>query len=100
MILNKQYKQTLKVATKHFGIDHRDRKTCEELSELIKEVIKDRKDETQRKINLLDEIADCLIMIQNQIIINKFSKKELNKRISFKIKRLRKIMKKETIDEK
>lgn len=94
-MFKKKYHQILLEAIEVFGIEQRNKKTVEELAELIKEIVKERKDEKLRRINIIDEITDSLIMIETQIIINKITKKELKNRAEYKFKRLEKIIKKE-----
>lgn len=95
MILKNKQIEILNKATSYFGINQRNNKTVEELSELIKEIVKDRGNEKIRKLNIIDEISDCLVMIKNQMLINNILDEEVFDRIDFKINRLEIIMENE-----
>ena len=93
MILKKNQIKICQKAVDYFDTEDRNKKTVEELSELIKEIIKPRKDEKIRRVKIVDEISDCLILIQQQIMMLNISEKELNERIKFKLDRLDKLIK-------
>jgi len=93
MLLNQEQKKICQKAIDYFDTEDRNKKTVEELSELIKELIKPRKDKNLRRLNVIDEIADTLILLQQQLMILEISKKEMSSRICYKLDRLDKLIK-------
>lgn len=94
-ILKNTQIEFLKKSLSFYGVEFINKKTVEELMELGKEVIKDRKNKKIRRKNIIDETTDNLIVLQYQIIINEISKEEINSHIEFKLNRVKKKMKKE-----
>lgn len=63
----KQEMETLRDAIFHFGINHQSTKAIEEMSELIKEICKN-KDGLNNVSQIAEEIADVLITIDQLIM--------------------------------
>jgi len=71
---------------KHFGEGVQIEKAKEELNELIEALNNKQPD------NVLDEVADCIIMIKQIQIMYNFSNEQIDERIDFKINRTRERM--------
>lgn len=65
----------------HFGEKHQIEKVKEELQELIDAINKKDPD------NILEEMADCIIMIKQLQIIYKFTNEQIDEQIDFKMDR-------------
>lgn len=63
----------------------------EEMAELIKELIKHKRGANNRNA-VVEELADVVIMVAQLGMIFEVDEKELDKRLDFKINRLRKRM--------
>lgn len=70
-----------------FGFDNQKNVAIEEMSELIKEICKDKRGLTDRE-HLLEELVDVEIMIEQLKKIYMFSDDEVREMTSQKIKRL------------
>lgn len=83
---------------KHYGNENQLLKAIEELNELI-DAIKQKNPQ-----NILEELADCIIMIKQIQIIYGFSNQEIDAQIDFKLQRTRQrikdtiIINKENVD--
>lgn len=72
----------------HYGLEMQESQTISELSELL-HVLTRRK--SQRGIdwknNLVDEMADCMVMIQQLLTLHGIERDELNERVNYKLNR-------------
>lgn len=82
-------KDVLHKAIESYGKDNQLTVAVEELSELIKEICKHKRGEDNR-IRIIEEMADCYIMLRQLEIMFDVSVNELNKEISRKECRLSK----------
>lgn len=81
----------LQTAIEHYGVEHQLNKVQEELKELIEALENWRNDKT-RLAELVDEIADVMIMIDQLCLMQKDSfkfVKEVEERRKFKLNRLK-----------
>lgn len=79
----------LERAIKTYGKDMQLTVAVEELSELIKEICKNKRGQDNRK-NIIEEMADCYIMLEQLAIIFDIPNHALNEVASQKIARLEK----------
>lgn len=79
-------KRILKKAIAKFGMQRQTDKAIEELSELIRAIVRDDND------NILEEIADVEIMIAQLKIIFKFKQTKIDDIKKYKIERLEGIL--------
>lgn len=80
---------TLEKAIKTYGKDMQLNVAIEELSELIKEICKNKRGSNNRE-NIIEEIADCIIMIDQIAIIFGIKQSEIIKIMDEKLLRLEK----------
>ncbi len=80
---------TLERAIETYGKDMQLTVAVEELSELIKEICKNKRGADNRA-NIIDEMADCYIMLEQLEIIFDISAEEINDAIVYKLNRLEK----------
>ena len=80
---------TLEKAIQTYGKDMQLTVAVEELSELIKEICKNKRGQANRK-NIIEEMADCYIMLEQLAIIFDIPNHALNEVASQKIERLEK----------
>ena len=78
---------TLEKAIKTYGKDMQLTVAVEELSELIKEICKNKRGSDNRN-NIIEEMADCYIMIEQIRLIFGISHAEIYARYNEKIERL------------
>ncbi len=78
---------TLEKAIKTYGKDMQLAVAVEELSELIKEICKNKRGSDNRN-NIIEEMADCYIMIEQIRLIFGISHAEISTRYNEKIERL------------
>ena len=81
--------EILKKAIEIYGKDMQLNVAIEELSELIKEICKNKRGSNNRK-NIIEEMADCYIMLEQVAIIFDISNHDINEVVSYKIERLEK----------
>ena len=79
----------LKKAIETYGKDMQLTVAVEELSELIKEICKNKRGADNRK-NIIEEMADCFIMLEQLAIIFDIPNHAINEVASQKISRLEK----------
>ena len=65
----------------HFGKEAQLKKAKEELNELIEAI------DSKKPDNVLDEVADCIIMIKQVQIMFNLSNEQIDERIDFKMNR-------------
>lgn len=82
---------TLEKAIETYGKDMQLNVAVEELSELIKEICKHKRGR-DNKANIIEEMADCYIMLQQLMIIFDIDYEYLNGIIEFKIERLERMI--------
>jgi len=70
-----------------FGVNNQLEKTVEECAELIKALIK-YKHGAGKYIDVIDELADVKILMKQMILL--FGKEEVDKRVAYKVMRLKK----------
>ena len=80
---------TLERAIETYGKDMQLTVAIEELSELIKEICKNKRGADNRD-NIIEEMADCYIMLEQLEIIFEISAEEINDTIVDKLNRLEK----------
>lgn len=80
---------TLEKAIATYGKDMQLTVAVEELSELIKEICKSKRGNDNRA-NIIEEIADCYIMLEQLEIIFGIDSEEIYARFNEKLKRLEK----------
>lgn len=80
---------TLERAIELYGKDMQLTVAIEELSELIKEICKNKRGADNRA-NIIDEMADCYIMLEQLEIIFNISVEETIDAVVYKLKRLEK----------
>lgn len=80
---------TLEKAIEVYGKDMQLNVAIEEFSELIKEICKHKRGEDNRD-NIIEEIADCRIMIEQLMIIFEIKTYQINPVINQKMVRLEK----------
>ena len=80
---------TLERAIETYGKDLQLNVAVEELSELIKEICKNKRGADNRA-SIIDEMADCYIMLEQLEIIFDISAEEINDAIVYKLNRLEK----------
>ena len=78
---------TIERAVETYGKDMQLNVAIEELSELIKELCKNKRGRDNRD-NIIEEIADCYIMLQQLEVIFDIYAEELNDAIVYKLNRL------------
>lgn len=78
---------TLERAIEIYGKDMQLNIAIEELSELIKEICKNKRESNNRD-NIIEEMADCYIMLEQLEIIFDIEPFELHKAINAKLSRL------------
>ena len=83
---------TLEKAIETYGKDMQLNVAVEELSELIKEICKNKRGADNREA-IIEEMADCYIMLHQLALIFGIERPELDKTINFKIARLAKKLK-------
>jgi NTP pyrophosphatase (non-canonical NTP hydrolase) len=81
--------KVLEKAIQTYGKDMQLTVAVEELSELIKEICKNKRGQDNRK-NIIEEMADCYIMLEQLAIIFDIPNHALNEVASQKIERLEK----------
>lgn len=86
---NEEQKGIMIAAINKYKPEKQKKKAVEELGELITAIAKEDRE------NIVEEIADVLIMIFQMIIIYSISKMEIVKWIVFKLKRLKERVRKE-----
>ena len=79
---------TLEKAIETYGKDMQLTVAVEELSELIKEICKNKRGSNNRD-NIIEEMADCYIMLQQLSIIFDIKLSEKDKMINNKLERLK-----------
>lgn len=79
--------ETLKRAIEAYGKDMQLNVAVEEFSELIKEICKNKRGRDNRQ-NILEEMADCYIMLEQLTIIFDIKPEETSNEIRKKITRL------------
>ena len=82
---------TLEKAIETYGKDMQLNVAIEELSELIKEICKNKRGRDNID-NIIEEMADCYIMLQQLMIIFGIDYEYLNGIIEFKIERLERMI--------
>lgn len=80
---------TLERAIETYGKDMQLNVAVEELSELIKEICKNKRGADNRA-NIIDEMADCYIMLEQLAIIFDISTDEMSVQLDKKFTRLEK----------
>lgn len=80
---------TLEKAIETYGKDMQLNVAIEELSELIKEICKNKRGSDNRE-NIIEEMADCYIMLEQLNIIFDIEYSEINRVIEEKLSRLEK----------
>lgn len=80
---------TIERAIEAYGKDMQLNVAIEELSELIKEICKNKRGNNNRE-NIIEEMADCFIMLEQVAIIFDISNHDINEVISNKLDRLEK----------
>lgn len=80
--------QTFKRAIETYGEDMQLTVAVEEFSELIKEICKHKRGRDNRD-NIIEEMADCYIMLEQLAIIFDINPEETSKAIQKKITRLK-----------
>lgn len=84
-----QITKAFKIA-KHYGLKSQKRQALQEFNELCGVLLR-RKDQINSKAeyknDLIDEIADCYIMLQQLITLYKLHPSKVSERISFKLNR-------------
>lgn len=78
---------TIERAVETYGKDMQLNVAIEELSELIKELCKNKRGRDNRD-NIIEEIADCYIMLEQLEVIFDIYAEELNDAIVYKLNRL------------
>jgi NTP pyrophosphatase (non-canonical NTP hydrolase) len=81
--------KTLKKAIETYGKDMQLNVAVEELSELIKEICKYKRGNDNRK-NIIEEMADCYIMLEQLAMIFDIPNHAINEVVDRKITRLEK----------
>lgn len=81
----------LQKAIEHYGTDVQLTVAIEELSELIKEICKNRRGNSNIS-ELIEEIADCYIILEELLYIYDINTKAVMTMIEFKKERLRRRM--------
>ena len=89
--MNKQTKQLYNQAWERWGFSEQSLIVAEEFSELIKELSKYNRDIGNEK-NILQEVADCEIMIEQIKTKFNFSEKKITKIKKIKLEKLRKFL--------
>ena len=79
--------KTLKKAIETYGEDMQLTVAIEELSELIKEICKYKRGNNNRK-NIIEEMADCYIMLEQLAMIFDIPNHAINEMVDKKITRL------------
>lgn len=90
-------REVLMEAIQHYGSDHQLNVAIEEMAELTKEICK-RKRMANNRNEIIEEMADVLIMLEQLKLIFNISSIELEEQINFKIDRLQERMKVNTND--
>ena len=78
----------LKEAIAKYGIDAQLNVVVEEMSELIKEICKFKRGSVNTP-HIIEETADCFIMLQQMVLMFQIAPEELHKAIEDKILRLK-----------
>lgn len=78
---------TFEKAIETYGKDMQLTVAIEELSELIKEICKNKRGEDNRD-NLIEEMADCCIMLEQLVIIFNIKEAEIDRVMDEKLSRL------------
>lgn len=80
------YEEKVRMLIDHYGKEKQKDIAIEEMTELIKELIKERRygDNVPR---ILYEIADVILMIRQLVIIYQFTEEEIESLIDYKIDR-------------
>lgn len=85
-------KEVFEAAINKFGIDHQVDKAIEEMAELTKALIKERRENNMYSDEILDEIVDVSIMIEQLKMIHFILPEDYEnyeKRKAYKINRLK-----------
>jgi NTP pyrophosphatase (non-canonical NTP hydrolase) len=90
---------TLEKAIARYGKDMKLNVAIEELSELIKEICKNKRGRDNRK-NIIEEMADCYIMLEQLAIIFGIKNYDINAFIDEKLARLEKRLEGRADDER
>jgi NTP pyrophosphatase (non-canonical NTP hydrolase) len=76
-------------AVAKYGAKAQTNKAVEELAELIQAITRYETEQSdQRRLNLIEELADVKIMIEQVIMINRISQREIENDIKVKLNRL------------
>lgn len=78
---------TIEKAIEIYGKDMQLTVAVEEFSELIKEICKNKRGRENR-VNIIEEMADCYIMLEQLAIIFDVKEDEIHKVLDFKARRL------------
>lgn len=83
--------ESVKQIIKHYGYRHQMVKACEELSELqtviLQEVNKHDKYPVEDIASLIEELADCYVVLKQVELINCLDDRDIQPLIDFKLKR-------------
>lgn len=88
--MNEDQREKCKAIAKHYGKRKQKLQTIQELTELIMELTKrddQKQDRSEYIAKLVDEIADCEIMIAQIESLYMISEFEIRQRIDFKLNR-------------
>jgi Leu/Phe-tRNA-protein transferase len=88
----------LEKAIETYGKDMQLTVAIEEFSELIKEICKNKRGSNNRA-NIIEEMADCYVMLHQISLIFGVERSELDKMMNFKIARLANRLRKEAESE-
>lgn len=94
MMKRKEIIDTYKQAIETYGVRAQKLMAIEEMSELTKEICKDFRGELNRE-NLIEEMADVLIMLDQMLILYKISGEEVGLMRIKKVERLKERLEKQ-----
>lgn len=87
--MNSEQIDIMQRAITKYGAKAQTNKAVEELSELIRAIVRyETKQSDQRRLNLIEELADVKIMIEQIIMINMISQEAIQNDIKVKLNRL------------
>ena len=94
MMKRKEIIDTYKQAIETYGVRAQKLMAIEEMSELAKEICKDFRGELNRE-NLIEEMADVMIMLDQMLLLYKISGEEVGLMRIKKVERLKERLKKQ-----